>query len=188
MMSASAARNHSKFSTTLAMFAAVFLILSASLDGADAQQRDSASSLRPQHRAVVEKWLAGRPQLRLASEDDCVNKDGLTVARNEQGRNYNPYYAVGDFNGDGKEDFVVAFVKKRRSKWPFTVAIFNGPLKGNSVPAFTTDDDLSSGGIFYRPKNRPREGRLIVGVFESDACVILQPRGRTYLVKDCSDD
>lgn len=155
---------------------------------AEAQQRDVAVYLRPQHSAVVEKWLAGRPNFRLASEADCVNKDGLEVTRNEQGRNYNPYYTVGDFNGDGKEDFAVALVKKRRSKWPFTVAIFNGPLKGNSVPAFTMDDDLSRGGLFYKAENKPSDGRLIVGDFESDNCVILRPRGKTYLIKDCIDD
>ncbi|MDQ2975713.1 MAG: FG-GAP repeat protein [Acidobacteriota bacterium] len=134
---------------------------------------------------VVERWLARKPGLRLATEADCTNKEGLAFIRKEEGRNYHPYYAVGDFNGDGKEDFAVAFVKMRKSKWPFTVAIFNGPIAGNSVPAFTTDDDLRSGGIFYKPKAKPREGRLIVGVFESDDCVILRPRGKTYLTKDC---
>ncbi len=151
----------------------------------EAQQRNAASHLRPQHMEVVERWLARKPGLRLATEADCTNKEGLAFIRKEEGRNYHPYYAVGDFNGDGKEDFAVAFVKMRKSKWPFTVAIFNGPIAGNSVPAFTTDDDLRSGGIFYKPKAKPREGRLIVGVFESDDCVILRPRGKTYLTKDC---
>ncbi|MDQ6652662.1 MAG: FG-GAP repeat protein [Acidobacteriota bacterium] len=148
-------------------------------------QRAAASYLRPEHRAIVEQWLKLRSELRLATDADNTNKEGLAATRKEQGRNYHPYYAVGDFNGDGKEDFAVAFIKTRKSKSPFTVAIFNGPLVGNSVPAFTTDDDLRSGGIFYKPKAKPKEGRLIVGIFESDDCVILRPRGKTYVLKDC---
>lgn len=151
-------------------------------------QQGSASYLRAEHKAIVEEWLKQRRDLRLATEADNISKEGLAATRKEQGRNYSPYYAVGDFNGDGKEDFAVAFVKTRKSKWPFTVAIFNGPLAGNSVPAFTTDDDLRSGGLFYKAKAKPREGRLIVGVFESDDCVILRPRGKTYVIKDCLVD
>ena len=146
------------------------------------------SYLRPEHKAIVDAWLKLRPGLRLATDADNMSKEGLAATRKEEGRNYHPYYAAGDFNGDGREDFAVAFVKKRKSKWPFTVAIFNGPLAGNSVPAFTTDEDLRSGGIFYKVKAKPREGRLIVGVFESDDCVILRPRGKTYVIKDCLGD
>ncbi len=151
-------------------------------------QQGLASYLRPEHRKIVQRWLSSRSHLRLATEADCTNKDGLAATRKEEGRNYHPYYAVGDFNGDGKEDFAVAFVKTRKSKWPFTVAIFNGPFAGNSVPAFTTDDDLRSGGLFYKAKAKPREGRLIVGVFESDDCEILRPRRKTYVTKDCLED
>jgi hypothetical protein len=148
-------------------------------------QQVPASYLRPEHGEIVQRWLSSRSDLRLATDADCTNKEGLAATRKEQGRNYHPYYAVGDFNGDGKEDFAVAFVKTRKSKWPFTVAIFNGPFARNSVPAFTTDDDLRSGGLFYKAKAKPRDGRLLVGVFESDDCVILRPRGKTYVIKDC---
>ena len=166
---------------------AMFISLAPASPHAYGQQAP-ASYLRPEHREIVQRWLSSRSGLRLATEADCKNKEGLAITREAEGRNYHPYYAVGDFNGDGKEDFAVAFVKTRKSKWPFTVAIFNGPLARNSVPAFTTDDDLRSGGIFYKPKAKPREGRLIVGVFESDDCVILRPRGKTYVIKDCLGD
>jgi hypothetical protein len=152
-------------------------------------QQGLASYLRPEHREIVQRWLSSRSHLRLATEADCTNKYGLAATRKEEGRDYHPYYAVGDFNGDGKEDFAVVFVKTRKSKWPSTVAIFNGPLAGNSVPAFTTDyEDLNSGGLFYKAKVKPREGRLAIGVFESDDCVIFLPRGKTYVIKDCLGD
>src|SRR6266550_7679982 len=147
-------------------------------------QQELPSYLRPAHGKIIQRWLSSRADLRLATDADNINKDGLAATRKEQGRNYHPYYAVGDFNGDGKEDFAVAFVKTRKSKLPFLIAVFNGPLSANSVPSFTSSDDLSSGGIFYKVKAKSREGRLLVGVFESDDCAILRPRGKTFAMKN----
>jgi hypothetical protein len=142
-------------------------------------------SLRPEHRAIVDKWLKLRPDLRLATEADNTNKDGLASTRRDRGRNYNPYYVVGDFNGDRKEDFAVALVKKKKSQWPFVLAIFNGPVARVTKPAFTEDADISDGGIFYNPQNPPRGFRLAVGTFESDNCVIVRPRGQSYVTRAC---
>jgi hypothetical protein len=142
-------------------------------------------SLRPEHRAIVDKWLKLRPDLRLATEADNKNKDGLAATRRDRGRNYNPYYVVGDFNGDRKEDFAVALVKKKKSQWPFVLAIFNGPVARATKPTFTEDADISDGGIFYNPQNPPRGFRLAVGTFESDNCVIFSPRRQSYVTRAC---
>src|SRR5688500_8256345 len=90
-------------------------------------QREAASNLRPAHKTIVENWLKLRTDLRLATEADNTNKEGLAATRADRGRNYQPYYVVGDFNGDRKEDFAVGFVRKKKSQWPFVFAIFNGP-------------------------------------------------------------
>src|SRR5688572_30826783 len=105
----------------------------------------STSSLRPEHRAIVDKWLKLRPDLRLATDADNSNRDGLAATRRDRGRNYQPYYVVGDFNGDRREDFAVALVRKRKSQWPFVFAIFNGPTARATKPTFTVDADLSDG-------------------------------------------
>ena len=148
----------------------------------------SESYLRPEHKVIVEEWLKVRPDLRLATDADNINKDGLAVTRKERGKNYHPYYAVGEFNGDGKEDFAVAFVKKRKSKWPFVFAIFNGPLTKGAKPSYSLDDaDLADGGIMYSAKGSVRQGRLLFGTFESDNCVIVRPRGRSYVTRNCLD-
>jgi hypothetical protein len=123
-------------------------------------QAGSASYLRPGHKTVVEKWLKLRPDVRFATDADNTNKEGLAATRRDRGRNYQPYYVVGDFNGDRKEDFAIALVKKKRSEWPFVFAVFNGPVARATKPTFTVDADLTDGGIFYNPQNPPSQFRL----------------------------
>jgi hypothetical protein len=151
-------------------------------------QRDSASHVRPQHKEAAERWLASsarRANLRIASERDCLNKSGLAATRKERGRSYHPYYAVGDFNRDGREDFAIAFVNDRRRQAKFSFAIFNGPFSNTGVPAYIDENvDLSVMGLFYGGKGSD----LLLGEFQSDYCVILKPRGKTYRGKPCLED
>lgn len=175
-----------RFSNTLALSAAVLLMLSALLVRAGAQRREAAAYLRPEHREVVDKWLSGRPNQRLASEADCVDEEGLAFMR-QSDENYYPYYAVADLNGDGKEDFAVALINRRFRKDNFAIAIFNGPLRVNSAPAFIGSGfDLSTGGLFVRPSGN--RSRLLAGVFASDDCWILEWRGKRYIQKNCFDE
>lgn len=146
-------------------------------------QVDSVTYLRNQHRPVLAQWLRTKPTFRLATEKDCVNKEGLAATRQENGPNYQPYYAVGDFNRDGKEDFAVVLIEPGRQSRKFTIAVFNGPFTAgrNATPNFlTTGTDLSTGGLVLLTGNR-----LVAGVFQTDDCVVLQPRGKTYLMKSC---
>jgi hypothetical protein len=151
-------------------------------------QRQTASHVRPQHKEVAEQWLtssARRANLRIASEKDCLNKSGLAATRKERGRNYHPYYAVGDFNRDGREDFAIAFVNDGRRQGKFSFAIFNGPFSNSSVPAYIDENvDLSEMGFGYGG----RGSDLLLGEFQSDYCVILKPRGKTYRGKPCLED
>ncbi len=145
------------------------------------QPKDAAAAhLRPQHLAVVKGWLARKPSLRLATVADCSNKEGLAITRKERGKGYHPYYAVGDFNGDRREDFAIALVNKSKKKNQFAVAIFNGRVSKDSVPAFFEEGwDLSDGGLF------DGGGGVMAGPFESDNCVILRRRGKRYVAVDC---
>lgn len=146
-------------------------------------QISSTAHLRAPHRAIVERWLQRKPALRLATEKDCKNKEGLEASRQEYGRDYQPYYAVGDFNHDGQHDFAVALINQQKPSPRFAIAIFNGPFsqKGTNLPAFFTEGiDLVEGGLVVLSGNR-----LVAGVFQTDNCVVLPPRGRSYVMKNC---
>jgi hypothetical protein len=146
-----------------------------------AQNRGAAAlHIRPEHKRAVELWLTESPNLRVATIADCLNKGGLAATRKQFGRNYHPYYIVGDFNGDRKQDFAIALIRDNKRETPFAIAIFNGPLGKNSVPAYFSEEwDLSDGGLFVGG------GGILAGPFESDNCVLLRPRGRKYVAEDC---
>lgn len=119
------------------------LLLCALCGGAEAQQAGTASHLQPAHREVVEQWLAQRPGLRLAVDGDYVYKSSLAADR-AAFENYHPYYAVADFNGDKRDDFVIALVNTQKRTSKFAIAIFNGPGRKDSAPAFFREGyDLS---------------------------------------------
>lgn len=148
--------------------------------------------LSPQHKEVVQNWLASKPHLRLATEADCVDCDEeIAELRRGAGSiwkpvpDYNPYYAVGDFNSDSNEDFAVALVDKQKAAKQFAIVVFNGPfpnLKRKAPSFFGENIDLSHGGMFFGSP-RPKPYRLTVGPFESDSGFLLIPRGKGYIIK-----
>lgn len=152
------------------------------LTGMRAPAQVSTNSLSAAHRATLEAWLKTRPRLRLATEKDCRNIEGLAASRTEYGRDYQPYYAVGDFNRDGQQDFAVALIDGQKRSRRFGIAIFNGPFSQKRAVAafFAAGMDLSDGGLFVLSGDR-----LVAGVFQSDDCALLQPRNRTYIMKSC---
>jgi hypothetical protein len=170
------ARRHILVSYCLMIIALAFAAKSSSA------QIASTADLGLQQRATLERWLDSKPMLKLATETDCRNREGLKASREEYGRNYQPYYAIGDFNRDGQPDFAVALVNPQKRSRKFAIAVFNGPFgqRRASAPAFFSEGiDLSDGGIVWA------RSRLVVGVFQSDDCAILRPSGRTYVMKSC---
>ena len=88
--------------------------------------------MQPAHKKIVENWLVKHPDVRLATDGDCGCKDDIEAIRKYdsfwKNTDFHPYYAVGDFNDDGQEDFAVAVIEKHPRKF-LTVLIFNGPFK-----------------------------------------------------------
>ena len=86
---------------------------------------------------AVEQWLAQRSNLRLAVDGDCVCKSHLAAERaGSDSYRYHPYYHSSDFNGDKKEDFAIVLVNTQKRTAKFAIAVFNGPVRKDSKPAF----------------------------------------------------
>lgn len=143
---------------------------------------DNFSHVRRQHRAVLKKWLAHRPWLRPATEDDCEDKGNLALMRQRLGRTVHPYYSIGDFNRDGRNDFAVLLVVKGKDE--VALAVFNAPFR-NPKPAYF-ERGFEKMGNMYVAYDYTVKRRLYLGVFESDYyCMTLIPKGRKYSYRDC---
>jgi hypothetical protein len=46
---------------------------------------------------------------------------------------YHPDIATGDFNGDGVEDFAVVLIDRTKQEKNFTLIVFNGPFKSETL-------------------------------------------------------
>jgi hypothetical protein len=156
---------------------------------AGAQQKTLPSYISAKHQQVLQRWLRREPELRVATDEDCGRCAGdIANQKKLSGRDYHPYYAVGDFNGDGREDFAVALIEieesGERAIQKFIVAVFNAPFSSRRTePSFKKENlNLRDGGLFFgAPKSKPF--RLSIGLFSNDSGLTLMPRGRSYLAK-----
>ena len=150
------------------------------------------STLTTEQEKVLSSWLAQHSNYRLATDADCDCADDIKQMREGYGdasaavRDYHPYVATGDFNGDRVEDFAVALIDGKAQAGTFTLVVFNGPLSNRpSEPAFVKPDlQLLQEHLFYFGPPRPKPYRLFVGRFESDFGFTLEPSRRTYRIQD----
>jgi hypothetical protein len=129
---------------------------------------------------TLESWLAQNPDLRPATTADCRCDDAVREMRSAGQPNYQPDVRVGDFNGDGVEDFAVLLAARNDPK-ASALAIFNGPFGGSTrSPAFVMRGELLAHvGLFEMPDDH----RLLVGHFDSEGCAYT-PKAATYQ-EDC---
>ena len=99
-------------------------------------------------------------------------------------RNNDPYYALGDFNRDGKEDFAVLLIDQKDKNPGFAIAIFNAPFRARTPNYF--ERGYRGIGNSYIAYNYIESRRLFLGKYESDVyCVTFYPGGRKYIFRDC---
>jgi hypothetical protein len=142
--------------------------------------------LRPEHKPVLERWLKEKRYLRLATESDLTDKEDLGIWRKDWGKDFNPYYSIGDFNRDGKNDFAVLLIDlKNAQEHKFAIAIFNAPFANKKGPNYFEDGYIDLGRC-YIVYNQMAKRRLYLGVSESDFyCVTFYPKGPRYYFRDC---
>jgi hypothetical protein len=134
--------------------------------------------------------LANKPWLRLATEADYREarrewteadvQSELQSAREIWGTNWHPYYAVGDFNRDGQEDFAVGLINKRERVKRLAYSVFNAPFDTNTPAFFREGFDLWH-WFFYNPGVMDRN--LMIGVYETDGGWLFAPRGKGYVLE-----
>jgi hypothetical protein len=142
--------------------------------------------LRPEHKSVLEKWLKEKHYLRPATESDCADKEYLEILRKAWGKDFNPYYSIGDFNRDGKYDFAVLLVDlKNGEQGGFAIAIFNAPFVNKKAPNYF-EEGYDSLGHCYIVYNKTIRRRLFLGMYESDVySEIFYPKGARRYYRYC---
>ena len=160
----------------------ILSILALSFLPAFAAAQTAVSEVKPAHAAVLKKWLAAKKGWRLALEKD-YGKDNLDYLRGNEEKILRPFYVVGDFNRDRKEDFAVILINNRKK---YGIAVFNAPFNAKAVqqPAFFTDG-IETGDIIYYKKD---SNLLLIGPYASDSGFILKPKGKTYKVESLDLD
>lgn len=86
--------------------------------------------IRPEHKSSLINYLKANPSRQVAPKEICSCSESLikVIASDP---NYQPYYAVGDINDDGIEDFAVATIDKSKLEIEtpdINVVIFHGPF------------------------------------------------------------
>lgn len=150
----------------------VFAALFALLAGQIAYSQDFYSQFKPKHKKVLEKWLTGKTRLRPAVENDASKED--LEAWRRTNTSFYPYYAVGDFNQDGKEDFAV-LLKAEGVDDEGAIAVFNAPFSNSKPVYFEQGFGVKQFYIeYYR-----EEKMLYLTAYETHG-FYLKPKGKTY--------
>ena len=138
-----------------------------------------------EHREAVQTWLDTHAQYRLALTEDCqCDEDIESIRRGPEGfwepePAYQPYAAVGDFDGDGLKDLVVVVVPLKAGHRALVLVFFGAP---GSVPITVKtqrEGSVAGLGLFARAPATTAENqswRLLVGAFESEAEEVLIKR------------
>lgn len=147
-------------------------------------------TMSPTHAAVLKRWLRLQTNnLRPVREDKNSISSQKYFRRDYP--NDDPFYAVGDFNGNGVEDFAViltGYVPKispdtKRSINSLAVFEMSKETTGQSPKPPYYNDQIDSLFIIASRK----QGQLGIASYPSDDGFLLVPKGSTYTVKPMVD-
>lgn len=112
---------------------------------ADSRPRAAAPTSGRAEREQAAVAAATRPGLRPATDDDATDSDSREELRKLYG-DYRPFFVRGDLDGDGRLDFVQAFVRRDGPEPLFDVAVFFGSADGGFRPPVWVDRGLLLSG------------------------------------------
>jgi hypothetical protein len=146
------------------------LILVATCRGAVAGAPDLPNFIAPQHSEAIQAWLDAHPLYRLAADDDCKCDEDIGPPG---ARETHPYFAVGDFDGDGIDDFAVVAIPKQVGP-KIMVVVFFGSASGfgrDSLEIPLQFPNVLSAGLFVGKSHDKAKGKRSIlgyGAFESE--------------------
>lgn len=193
-------RHHSEFGVTFAdRFRIIFFTAAASFFNELSLTKPPEPPVKDENlervaQGLIDEWISSHPGLRrptpgdLESDMDSFNRD--VERRRELGYNEDPFFAVGDFNGDGHMDVVATYMDEKNRYNNFNgadqarisgVVIINGPLAtGMSKRAF------NKGGIcmlYCTTIKYSKKYGLSVGKWESSSQRVRYVSGNKYTIK-----
>jgi hypothetical protein len=110
----------------------------------------TVSELKPAHAIALRDFLDSNSAYSFLSEE-LYDAEYLKDLRKIMGKNYKPYYMVGDFNRDKILDFALMLIKEGKPVFenqsepiayshPMAIVVFTGNKKGTFSKAFLRDE------------------------------------------------
>lgn len=141
---------------------------------------ESMDAIRPPHSEIIQRWLLAHPGYRLATTSDCNCDEDIEAIRKGDGNawkpepGYQPYVAIGDFDGDGVEDIATVAVPDRADAGIFVLIALSAPNgeAGEVLQVARDGSNVAGRGLFVRRANLKSNGicsRLLFGAFSSEA-------------------
>lgn len=147
--------------------------------------------LNPHHAEVLRIFFDKNPEYSFLSEE-LYDAEYLKDMRKERGKQYMPYYKVGDFNRDGILDFALFVRKEGQPKqesqvsphdysYPISLIIFNGNKNKTFRKAFLRDE--MSPYVMYLDWTNEKAKRLFYGMDGGLGGTLLTPVGKGYIAE-----
>jgi hypothetical protein len=155
------------------------------------------SQLLPAHASALQRFLSAHPDLDFLSEKDC-DPETLKEMRKHFGARFMPYYHVGDFNHDGRQDFAVVLAKDtppkedpdladtHRFQYEVAVVVFNGLRRGGYKAVFVKNTTAPL--VCFLAMSQEKRSNLYFGIYETDAGFVMTPAGQGYIAEGLSED
>lgn len=137
--------------------------------------KDGFENIKPAHAEILAAWLKTKPHLDLARPGEIPADQMKRFREWQKNPNAHPYYAVGDFNQDGREDFAVLLNNKKTGK-ERSLAVFEA---GSKSPDFFNREMFEHFILSFDWEKKV----LYISSFESDDGVILTPKGDSYILE-----